>query len=134
MTPRGPTAGKLESKASAAQPPRELESTDFQRMESECTIFWQPPLWWDQQPTWMSLPPRWLNNVELRDDSALLQVGEAVASAPGATLSLQDQPVLDGAEQARLRGVLERLRTQQHALALNHHLVHKLRAIMANHA
>ena len=54
----------------------EVDSEEITRLESECTIWWQPPLWWDQTPMWMSRAPRWLNDVAVRDDSALLQVGE----------------------------------------------------------
>ena len=57
-------------------PPEAMAPDDIARMEAECTIMWQPPLWWDQQPMWMSRPPPWLNDVEVRDDSALLQLGE----------------------------------------------------------
>ena len=37
----------------------EVDSEEITRLESECTIWWQPPLWWDQQPMWMSQPPPW---------------------------------------------------------------------------
>ena len=64
-------------------PPEAMAPDDIARMEAECTIMWQPPLWWDQQPMWMSRPPPWLNDVEVRDDSALLQLGEGAAEGAG---------------------------------------------------
>ena len=64
-------------------PPEAMAPDDIARMEAECTIMWQPPLWWDQQPMWMSRPPPWLNDVEVRDDSALLQLGEGAAGEGG---------------------------------------------------
>ena len=64
-------------------PPEAMAPDDIARMEAECTIMWQPPLWWDQQPMWMSRPPPWLNDVEVRDDSALLQLGEGAEPPAG---------------------------------------------------
>ena len=64
-------------------PPEAMAPDDIARMEAECTIMWQPPLWWDQQPMWMSRPPPWLNDVEVRDDSALLQLGEGAGESGG---------------------------------------------------
>ena len=64
-------------------PPEAMAPDDIARMEAECTIMWQPPLWWDQQPMWMSRPPPWLNDVEVRDDSALLQLGEGAGEGGG---------------------------------------------------
>ena len=104
----------------------EVDSEEITRLESECTIWWQPPLWWDQTPMWMSRAPRWLNDVAVRDDSALLQVGED-RGAEEAQAVIQ----LDETERARLVGLLERLRSQQHVVALNHHLVRGVDSVLA---
>ena len=104
----------------------EVDSEEITRLESECTIWWQPPLWWDQTPMWMSRAPRWLNDVAVRDDSALLQVGEERGAEEAQAVAQ-----LDESERARLDGLLERLRSQQHMVALNHHLVRGVDSVLA---
>ena len=63
-------------------PPEAMAPDDIARMEAECTIMWQPPLWWDQQPMWMADRRRGSTTSRCRD-SALLQLGEGAGESGG---------------------------------------------------
>ena len=109
---------------------------------------------------WMSVPPRWLNDVEVRDDSALLQLAEAgidpldaarrgvatpirpsagetaatpaTGPAPDSSAAAwsQEQIAEARALQAELAETHTTLSQQQQLLTLDHHLVWKLKGLL----